>query len=300
MFQQDWQPVRVTPLGAVYSSLKVALTIDRDAYTGPWIAKDHVMTAAGERGVQTDRPDPYDMMVHHSYLAEVLARASRQPSAEAVTVHPAVKVASSGFLWQPEAYLVDGGTRLMRIVLVDQWDDDRATSEAHDWGVIGDVCLTGLPMQLRVMVIGASRNGRRHGHWTRARQHPYDKSLRFARRQKGEEFGEGWKTVWREDTKVGPDQWIEQMARDGVLREVAFTRNILVPGSRQREMVIEDVNRIGTEMQTSVQDRVRFPMTRSSCDSAGPGRGPCLFQSVCFSPIELSPEETGLFKRRGP
>lgn len=296
-FALDWEPVRVTPLGAVYTSLRTILTADQ--YNGPGMARETVMQLASERGVQTDRPDPYDMIVHHAHLAEVLARALRQPSQEAVQVHPVVKVGSTGLVWQPEGYLVDGGTRLMRVVLVDDWTDDRQMAELHAWRTVGDVCLTGLPMVLRVLVIGASRNGRRHGYWTKARQHPYDKSLRFKRKEHvQEEFSESWHTVWRENTKVDADHWIEQMSRDNVLREVAFTRNVMVPNQRARDMVVEDVTRIGTEIETAKKNHSQFPMTRSSCDMAGPGRGPCLYQSTCYSPIEIDPGQTGLFRRR--
>jgi hypothetical protein len=297
MWSEDWQPIRVTPLGAAYAGLRLAL--ETDQYTAPGIAREHVMQLAGERGVQTDRQDPYDIMVHHGHLAEVLARASRQPSqAEGLRYHPDVKLGSTGILWQPEAYLIDGGTRIMRFVLVSDWDDDRQTAECHDWATISAVSVTQLPMQLRVLVIGSSRNGRRYGHWTRARQHPYDKSLRFARRQRGEEFGEGWKSVWREHTKIGPDHWLEQMARDGVLREVAFTRNVIVPGQVQRDKVIEDIVRIGAEMEAAREAGTQFPMTRSACDLAGPGRTCCQYQATCYSPIEISPGESGLFRRR--
>jgi hypothetical protein len=301
MFSLEWQPVRVTPLGAVYSALRHVMTCPATDYSGPQIARDRVMEMAAERGVQTDRHDPYDLMVHHAHLAEVLARASRQPSQEPLTIHPGVKVGSTGLEWKPEGYLIDGGTRLMRVVLANHWDDDRQMSELHSWRTVGDVSVTGLPMQIRVLVIGSVTNGRRYGHWTRARQHPYDKSLRFQRRSGQEDgFSDSYKTVWREHAKIGPDPWIEQMSRDGVLREVAFTRNVIVPSGRQREMVLDDITRIGLEMEEAwgVRNKIQFPMTRSACDLAGPGRGPCLYQSSCYSPVEITPGESGLFKRR--
>lgn len=296
MYLKDWAPIRVTPLGAVYSALRTVL--ETDGYPGPQLAREHVMQLAGERGVQTDRDDPYDLMVHHAYLAEVLARALRQPSAlEGVKYHPPVKLRATGHVWQPDSYLVDGGTRLMRVVLVDHWDDDRQLAELHSWRTLGDVAVTGLPMTMRVLVIGQSRNGKRHGHWTRARQHPQSKRLRFQRKTaKDDGFAESWATVWRENTQVGPDPWIEQMARDQVLREVAFERKVIVPAQYARAQVLGDIERIGDEMEAAVKAKVQFPMTRSACDS--PIHGPCLFQVCCYAPSETTPGECGMFSKR--
>lgn len=296
MFTQEWRPVRVTPLGAVYRALHEHLTgTSETATVNPERVRNRVMEMAAKQGVQTDRPDPYDVMVHYSYMAEVLARTLRQPSQGPLEIHPQVGE------WQPESYLMDGGTKLMRVILADRWDDDRQMSELHGWRTVGDVCVTGLPMQLRVLVIGGSREGKRHGHWTRARQHPYTKEVRFQRKGAGKSdgFAETYKTVWREESHMAADKWIEQMARDQVLGEVAFTRNVIVPQGRQREMVIEDIARVEREMQ-GVTDagQAQFPMTRSACDLAGPGRSACLFQSCCYSPVEIGPEETGLFERR--
>jgi hypothetical protein len=281
-----WQSVRVTPLGAVYKAL--AKVLEAPDYHGPSLARDHVMTLAAQRGVETDRQDPYDMMVHYAAMAEVLARAIRQPATEPLAKHPVVGS------WQPEAYLVDGGMRLMRVVLVDHWDDDRRTAELHSWQTMGDVCVTGLPMTIRVLVIGQSRNGKRHGHWTRARQHPHSKRLRFQRKHaKDDGFTGSWGTVWRENTQVGPDPWIEQMARDEVLREVAFEQRVTVPAEWARQRVLEDIERIGDELEQTV---VLPPMTRSACDS--PIHGPCRMQCCCYAPGEVTPGETGMFVRR--
>lgn len=299
VFLQEWEPVRVTPLGAVYEALRQVL--EATDYPGPGMAREYVMQLAGERGVQTEREDPYDMMVHHANLAEVLARAIRQPTSEPLSKHPAVRIPGGmpEFLrsWQPESYLIGGGTRLMRLVLVDHWDDDRQLQELHSWRTIGDISVTGLPMTLRVLVVGSSRSGRRHGPWTRARRHPQTKQLRFARKHAREDgFTQSWETVWREDSVIGPDPWLEQMARDGVLREVAFDKRVLVPDKRQVANVLEDIGRIGDELEAAVKAGTKFPMTRSACDMIG--HGPCLFSCCCYAPMVISPGETGVFRAR--
>jgi hypothetical protein len=293
-YQQQWEPIRVTPLGAVYSALHQVL--QADPYPGPQMAREHVLRLAGERGVETERKDPYDLMVHYGHMAEVIARVIRQPSAEPMQIHPVVNG------WEPSSYLTDGGTRLMRFVLVDHWSDDRLLSELHSWRTVGDVCVTGLPMTIRVLVIGHSRLGRRHGYFTRARRHPHNKQLRFVRKHARDDgFTENWQTVWREESQIGPDAWIEQMARDGVLREVAFDKRVIVPGEYQRARVLEDIERIGDEMGDAMPNQIRgagkFPMTRSACDMIGVGA--CRYQCVCLAPCEIEPGDSGMFRKRG-
>lgn len=296
VWRQQWTPNRMTPLSMVYAALHRVMTCTD--YSGPGMAKDYVMELAAQRGVHTDRDDPYAMCVHYSHLAEVLARVLRQPTSAALVKHLPVQV--GGVVWQPEGYLTEGNTRIMRLVLVDHWDDDRQLAELHDWACIGDVCMTQLPMTLRVLVIGQSRAGHRYGHFTRARQHPKNKTLRFARKHgRDDGLAGSWLNVWREDSTIGPDAWIAQMARDEVLREVAFERRVLVPGQVARDKVKDDIRRIGNEMSVALDPDigpVQFPMTRSACDSVM--HGPCRFQCCCYSELDLDPGETGLFNRK--
>jgi hypothetical protein len=296
-WRDRWHLQPVSPLGAVYSALHKAVTSASADYSGPHQVRQMVMDMAGERGVWTEQEKKYDLMVHHAYLAEVLARVLRQPSGEARQVHPRVGLGVGE--WWPEAYLDPSGMRLLRFVLVDHWDDDRQLAECHSWRTIGDVCVTGMPMTLQVLVIGQSRSGRRYGHWTRARQHPLNKGIRFARKTgKGEGLAESWKTVWREEIGVKADSWVEQMARDGVLREAAFNVEVRVPEKWARERVLEDVKRIGAEIE-ELREKRKYglpPMTRSACDDVI--QGPCPFQSVCYAAMEIGPGETGLFRQR--
>lgn len=293
-YTRAWEMIRVKPLEAVYLALGRALTATD--YTGPQVARQAVMDLAGERGVWTDRGDPYDVMVHHAYLAEAIARVLRQPSDGPLERHKGVKI--GGHAWQPESYLVGGGTKLMRVVLADHWDDDRQLAECHSWRTMGDVCVTGLPMTMRVVVIGGMRNGKRHGHWTKARQHPQNRGLRFQRKHdKADGFTASWKTVYRENCNVGVEAWVEQMARDGVLREVAFSVNVRVPGEYARKRVLEDIERIGDWMEENKEvDGGGLPMNRSACDS--PIHGPCPLQCVCYAQMEIEPGDTGVFRRR--
>lgn len=299
-FTQEYEMIRVTPMGTLYKALHLTLTSPFPLWESQaaMIAKDSVMHEAGERGVWTNASDPYRQMKHYSALAEVLARILRQPSAEPLEIHPLVKIGDHQ--WQPQSYLIDGGMRLMRIVICDHWDDDRQLAELHSWRTVGDVSSTGLPMTLRILVIGQSQEGRRHSFWTKGQQHPRNKQLRFTRKHaKSEGFAGSWQTVWREESGISAQVWLEQMARDGVLKELAFNRQVKVPSKEQREKALTDIARIGHEMELVRFEKAAHclePMTRSACDD--PIRGQCPFQCVCFSPIEISPADTGVFRSK--
>ena len=291
-YEREWELNRLSPLAMLHSALDLAVT----AHTfEPSEANAHVMRLAGERGVWSLVKNPYEMVRQYAHLAEVLARVLRQPTATPLQVHPAVTVGAHQ--WQPKSYLADGGLRLMRVVVADRWDDDRQLAELHSWRTVGDVSSTGLPMTLRVLVIGQSRDGKRHSHWTKAQRHPVNKQLRFARKHgKADGFAASWDTIWREQAGISAQVWLEQMARDGVLRELAFDRKVAPADKLQRERVLDDIKRISDELRA--QPNHTYPMTRSACDD--PIRGACPFQSCCFAPglHDITPGDTGAFHRR--
>lgn len=288
-FQRDHEMIRVTPMGTLYRALNLILCAEQ---AEPNDAALYVMKEAGERGVWTEAANPYQQMKHAAALAEVLARVLRQPSAAPLSTHPPVKVGDH--LWQPNSLLTDNGLRLMRIVICDHWDDDRQLAELHSWRTVGDVSTTGLPMTLRILVVGQSREGRRHSFWTKGQSHPINKQLRFQRKHgKADGLSASWETVWREEAGISAQVWLEQMARDGVLKELAFDRQVKVPGPEQRKKVLYDIKNIAESMTSTVGP---YPMTRSACDD--PIRGACPFQCVCFAPTELSPADTGVFRVR--
>lgn len=297
MWSQDWEPIRITPIGAVYAALGRALECRLPDYTGPAMVRDMAMAMASDRGVDTARQDPYDLMVHYGHMAEVIARTIRQPNAE-----PLQRYGQHPKGYQVDSYLIDGGTRLLRYVLVDYWDEDRAMAELHSWRTIGDISVTGLPMTIRAMVIGTVRDGRRYGNWTRARQHPRSKQIRFARKQgRGREdgFTDTWAGVWRENSGIGPDIWLGTMARDGVLAESVREIKVRVPETFQIARVLDDMAAIELEMANArAGTGTMFPMTRSACDV--PVRGACRYQCCCYAPKPdyMDPGESGVFRRR--
>jgi hypothetical protein len=293
---KEWELGKVTPIAAVREAIQAMLVQPASNPTGPmnwgkW-CQVRVMEILSQRGVDTPYRHPYELAVHHAAMAEVLGKVLRKPSDRPLRHPPSV---APDWSWQPLALTDDDGLRLYRVVLTDRWDDDRQLRELHSWRTLGDICVTGLPMTIKVVVLGPQRNGYRHGPWTQARQHPRNKGLRWRRKHgDGEGFSEIWERVWREQAKVDAQSWVEGMQRDGVLREAVIERHVKVPARVHVERVLEDIRRTAEQMEMAEKSKVLPMMSRSACDFPVP----CQFQRCCYSELELTPGDLPIFQER--
>jgi hypothetical protein len=144
-------------------------------------------------------------------------------------------------MWTPSALLSPDGSHLRRVALVSNWSDDRHYSEARSWFSLGEVCAYGLPMQQVVIVLGQSRDGRRHSHWTKGLLHPANKKLRFRKKTNiAAGFKDTWHQVWREDRdEIATKDWISAMIEDDVLRDICFNVSIPVPEKAARQRILD-------------------------------------------------------------
>lgn len=297
VWHREWELGRVTPYQAIVNALHGAILNNKtDADTSASMA---VMTQAANRGVWTERPDPYAIMVHHAALAQILFAAIYKNLLSKDWYWTGMDAEyGDRFNWQCSCFIDNEGKRLKRLVLVDRWDEDRQLRELHSWRTVGDVCVTGLPMDLVIMVIGQSRDGRRHGPWTKGWQHPVNHSLKFKRTHQGKKVPlvGGWRPVWRENaSEITTEQWLKQMEGDGVLRDVMLVRKVKVPEPEQRKRVLADIERLAEVMEDKPgSDGLLLPMTRSACDFPRP----CPFQNCCFAPMGIGPGDVNLFRRR--
>jgi hypothetical protein len=96
-------------------------------------------------------------------------------------------------------------------------------------------------MQMAVCVIGQRRDGRNHGYWTRAFQHPVSKQIRFRRKHNPSEgFKSSWEQIWREDyDTISTVTWLESMLSDGVLSDVCFVIDLPVPEPKARQSIVD-------------------------------------------------------------
>ena len=174
-------------------------------------ASDEVMRLAWSRPLETDKSDLLGLAEHAAALAEIIVWCLRTgPS----WVHPApIKLGSE--TWMPSCWSIPGGLR--RVVLCDRWDESRALQEMRDWQTL-EGAVYGLPVTLLAVVMGAMRDGRRHGPLSKGWLHPRSKELRFRRRD-GTGFDGNWEPIWRESYDGTREDWIEAMSADGLMTD---------------------------------------------------------------------------------
>lgn len=278
-FERTHERLTISPLGLLYGAVEASMTA-ADPADG---AKQAIIEMTQRLDVETGELSPISSVNHVATMAEVISLALRARLQRA-SRFPPVKLGNHQ--WQSNLFDCNG--RLIRLILAAYVDDDSLRSYAHSWQTIGELAALERPVTLAVVIIGAQRGGRRHSHWTKCFQHPVQKSsLRFAARKRDDGFTAGWKQVWREQTNVSADAWLDQMRNDGVLDDLISTRAIQYNGGDARMVQARsDLVQIAEQV---VRARTDAPMRRSSCDEIG--RGACPWQAVCYSPTLAGPED---------
>jgi hypothetical protein len=281
-YERDWEPRTISPLGLLYKAMEGALPESIPEET----AKSLALKIASKMELQVTALEPYAVATHVGWLAGIISTFIR---AKLGILMPAPSNERDGYEWTPGTFEDASGLR-HRFVLVDHWDDDRLSAEAHSWATIGELAATGRPLTLHAIVIGAHRGGRRHSAWSKGYLHPQNHSLRFARRKGGKHAGltGDWQEIWREKMpQVSTEKWIQGMQEDGVLVELVISRPVKLDTSDRRLLAAQrEIVQIQKDMEAAT---VEAPMRRSSCDETG--RGPCPFQPICYSPVEVTPAD---------
>lgn len=236
---RSWERLRMDGMQMILAAMRAGVTeAERPDFAE--LAGETVMELGEDRGIETPSHTPYDSLIHHAALADILTAAVRKPAEAPWGVPDAVSV--SGHEWRSAALLSPEGTHLRRFVTVSHWSDDRHFSEARSWYSMGEVCAYGLPMQQIVLVLGPHRDGKRHSPWTKGLLHPSgNKMVRFRRRTDvGAGFKESWLKIWREDyADIDRMTWLEAMLTDGVLGDVCFVVDIPVPEAPERQRILD-------------------------------------------------------------
>lgn len=278
-FSREWESKSISPLSLLYRALESAI----QAEDPEQVAKDITLEVAQKSELQTGNENAFMIIRHCGFLAGIIATALREKFGLMTRLPPKH---TTNFEWESNLFQDHNG-RNHRIVLVSHLDDDRIRAEAHGWATIGELAALESPLILTSIIIGASRKGRKHSAWTKGYLHPQNRSLRFAKRERGNGFTSSWEECWREHKgEISTERWLGVMKEDGVLDELILSREIAYRAedhrmiAARREMV-EIMGRMDSASESS-------PMRRHSCDVTG--RGSCEFQSVCYSPIETSPD----------
>lgn len=289
-FEREHEPRTISPLGLLYAAVEGSMTASDPAQG----SRDAILERTSRLEVDAGTAlSPISAVRHVDAMAEVIALALRARLGRALRPDP---VAVGEHRWLSNLFLCRG--ELHRIILASHLDDDSLRSYAHSWGTVGELAALERPLTLTVVLVGAQRGGRRHSHWAKGFLHPVQKSLRFGRRRSGKSdgFTEGWKDVWREQSNVAAEVWLEKMRNDEVVDDLFVSRRIAYRGDDERmRQARADILALAEAAGAS---RTSDPMRRSSCDELG--RGACPWQSVCYSPTAVTPEDLPHLYRRKP
>jgi hypothetical protein len=275
--EKTHEPRSISPLGLLYAGIEGGLL------TGQPL--DAIRAITAEKDVTCSDLAAISVVRHVGFMAEVISLALRQK------LGPMSRLQDVEFgkhQWRSNLFETEKG--LHRIVLVSYLDDDALRSFAHGWGTVGELAALRRDLTLTAVVIGASRGGRRHSHWTKCFQHPIQKScLRFGRRKggKAEGFTDAWREVWREMTDISANVWLDKMQADDVVPDLIQSRRIPYRADDHRiETAKRDMFKILPAMEKASPDD---PMRRHSCDD--PIKGQCPFAFFCWSPTPTALED---------
>lgn len=279
-YERTHEPRTVSPLGLLYAAVEGSLTAP-DPCQG---ARDAIMERTQWQDVNAGDLSPMSAVKHVEAMAEVIALALRDKFGNMSGINRTIIGQNE---WHSNLFECRG--TLHRIVLCSYLDDDSLRSFAHSWQTIGELAALERNINLTVVIIGAQRGGRRHSPWSKGFLHPIKKTLRIGRRKSGQADGlnSGWKEVWREQTDIKAETWLERMKTDEMLDDLIVSRRIQYRGEDERmKQARREMFVLAEQMQTVSVDA---PMRRSSCDEIG--RGACAFQSICYSAIPLTPDD---------
>jgi hypothetical protein len=275
-FERTHEPRSISLLGLLYAGVEGALMGDPDA----------ISRITQRLDVNAGDLSPLSAVRHVECMAEVIGLALREKLGVAQRLEPVPLLSHE---WQSNLFECRG--TLHRIILTSYLDDDSLRSFAHSWQTIGELAALERSITLTVVIIGAQRGGRRHSPWAKGFLHPIQKTLRIGRRKAGgaDGFTTGWKEVWREQTEIKAETWLERMKADEMLGDLIVSRKITYRGEDPRMVQArEDIHTFADQMgEASLASDL--PLRRSSCDEIG--RGPCPFQPVCYSSTPVTPDD---------
>lgn len=245
-------------------------------------AGEESLALGAEPGLDSKQHNLYDQVIHLGSISDIVCHALRK-TGETPWMIPDPVMLGDGPTWHSAAFLAPDGSHLRRVCLVSGWSDDRHFSEARSWFSLGEVCAYNLPMKQAVVVLGAHRDGKRHGHWSKAVLHPVNKKLRFRKRTEiSSGFKDSWVPIFREDRdEILTSTWLQSMLDDGVLQDSLFTVDIPVPNKEARQRILDLTSR---KLERVLKMKALPEQNLSTCDFPVP----CSFRSNCHKNEEPS------------
>jgi hypothetical protein len=234
----QWERHKLSEIEMLQRSIRAGLMSDRKDFN--IAAGEECMGFGAEPGLESNQYNVFDHVIHLCALSDIICAALRGPTDAPWSVPDPVSL-PGGQTWLSGAYVSPDGSHLRRIALVSNWGEDRHYSEARSWFSIGECAAYDLPMKQAVIVLGPSRDGKRHGHLSKGIQHPANKKLRFRKRVKVDQpFKQSWIGIWREDhDEIDTKSWLSAMHEDGVLQDVCFSVEIPPMSKPAREKILD-------------------------------------------------------------
>ena len=237
-WDRDWERSKIDFYELLQEGIREGVTTTREDVGQA--AGDRIMEISANRNIVSDQHDLYSQVVHYCSIADIVSTALRKPT-DAPWGFPDPQTLPNGQTWRSGAYLAPDGAKLRRVVLATNWSDERHYSEARSYYSLAEACVYGLPMQEAVIVLGASRDGRRHGYWSKGLMHPVNKRLKFRKKHDVEKaFKSSWKVAFREDhDEISTKEWLDALYSDGVFSDICFSVEIPVPEKAARQRIID-------------------------------------------------------------
>ena len=150
-------------------------------------------------GGRLEVSSPESLYVITEHLAAVAEQVVYVVGGDTPWTRPDPVWLDSGVAWEPGVFVAEGGLR--RVVLANYRDEASRMS----WFEQGEQAVYGGALTEIVVSLGAMREGRLHGHWSKGWKHPRSKEVRLAD-SVGGEF-RSWNLIWREDERTTPEAW---------------------------------------------------------------------------------------------
>lgn len=289
-YSRDWLPRRLHPTEITRQALYRSLCAP-EGDIGE-VAGSAAMELCATVGLDLKETGHlYDIGLHHAAIADLVATWARKRIGSILGVPVDQKVGEQ--TWECSCLAAAELGRLVRIVLVDHFSDERTLAESRSWFTTGEVAVYDCPMDIYLVSLGASRGGKRHSAWSKGLLHPRNRQVRFKKQaNKIEGFKETWIPVWREEhQEISRESWLKAMELDGVLQDLttSFTVDPLSPFRRAEALEVIARKADNLQKLSGLPDP-----SYSSCDWPRP----CPFRSVCFAPARVTPQQLA-FRSRG-
>jgi hypothetical protein len=204
-----WRAIRQSagPRGA-WAILREAIETGLEAYDyRPERAASAVRNAALNSQLEVEPANAVYQISEH--LAAIAEQVVYVVGGDRRWTRPEPILLDEGLWWESGVFLDADGSNLRRVVLTDYWGDSRMVGEGMSWHEAGEQAIYGGTLTEVIVLLGAHRENRFHGLWSKGWKHPQNSDIRL-QSVSGGEF-KRYRPFWREDEKIPVHRWAQLM-----------------------------------------------------------------------------------------